>query len=180
MQIPDLSNTSDQLQWHGRDGTVQNFSVSQVYEAIRPVGNTVYWFELVWYSNCIPRHAFVLWLLLKQKLKTQDKFKVWEIRQGQALHLAPGLQNLEWSLVVMDITGLSVKKSASVLVAKLLFAAAVYFIWQERNARLFNSKRRSAKELFRVIYAYVRLKLLSVRFKESHQINFLRIAWKLE
>ncbi|XP_071740183.1 uncharacterized protein [Rutidosis leptorrhynchoides] len=32
--------------------------------------------ESLW---CIPKHAFVLWLLIGEKLKTQDKLKYWEI-----------------------------------------------------------------------------------------------------
>ncbi|XP_071712926.1 uncharacterized protein [Rutidosis leptorrhynchoides] len=171
IQIPILSNERDELEWHGREGLIKIFSVCHVYETIRPTGNIVYWFEVVWHSNCIPRHAFILWLLMKQKLKTQDKLKDWEIRPDQ---------NHDWSIVATYIVGLVAKKSGAVLVAKLLFAAAVYFIWQEKNFRLFNHKRRSAKELFGVIYYSVRLKLLSVHFKESHQIQQLRIAWQLE
>ncbi|XP_071740080.1 uncharacterized protein [Rutidosis leptorrhynchoides] len=208
--VPVISEKCDELQWQHTEGILHQFSVRQAYEAIRPAGSIVPWFEVVWHSNSIPRHSFLLWLLMKQKLKTQDNLKTWEIRQGQVLecplcfecqdshsHLffgcrysrvvweyvkqyAHGLRSHDWSKVVDDIAGSNDKNSANTLVAKLLFAAAVYFIWIERNSRLFDSKKRSAKDLFGEIYASVRLKLFSVRFKETRNIKLFKIAWILE
>ncbi|XP_071687999.1 uncharacterized protein [Rutidosis leptorrhynchoides] len=210
IQVPVISEKCDELQWQHTEGILHQFSVRQAYEAIRPAGSIVPWFEVVWHSNSIPRHSFLLWLLMKQKLKTQDNLKTWEIRQGQVLecplcfecqdshsHLffgcrysrvvweyvkqyAHGLRSHDWSKVVDDIAGSNDKNSANTLVAKLLFAAAVYFIWIERNSRLFDSKKRSAKDLFGEIYASVRLKLFSVRFKETRNIKLFKIAWILE
>lgn len=31
------------------------------------------WFHIVWYPYAIHRHAFLLWLIMGEKLKTQDK-----------------------------------------------------------------------------------------------------------
>ncbi|XP_071708761.1 uncharacterized protein [Rutidosis leptorrhynchoides] len=164
------------------------------------------WFDK--WSNVGPLVDFVSWRDIN-KLKTQDKLKDWEVQNVQILvcplcsecqdshpHLFfecnysstfwnYALQYMlisnsyEWAVVASDIVGRRSDKSAASLVAKLLFAVAVYFIWQEKNSRLFNSKRRYAKDLFGVIYSSVRLKLLPVRFKESRQIEQLRIAWKL-
>ncbi|GJZ12614.1 leucine-rich repeat-containing protein [Tanacetum coccineum] len=41
---------------------------------------TVPWFKIVWFSQNIPRFAFILWLAINKKLNTQDKFslKVWK------------------------------------------------------------------------------------------------------
>ncbi|GJZ51136.1 hypothetical protein Tco_0605651 [Tanacetum coccineum] len=35
--------------------------VKHVWEAIRPRGNEVLWHRVIWFSYCIPRHAFHLW-----------------------------------------------------------------------------------------------------------------------
>ncbi|XP_071694938.1 uncharacterized protein [Rutidosis leptorrhynchoides] len=152
--VPTLTDSYDRIQWKGIDG------------------NLVAWFDLVWFSNSILRHALIIWLLMKQKMKTQDKLNNWEVSQGQQLtcslcmectdshdHLffecnfsknvwqlvqsyVPGLSSYKWSDVSSYISRLPAKNSATVLVSKLMFAASVYFIWQERNSRLFSQKKR--------------------------------------
>ncbi|GJY40955.1 hypothetical protein Tco_0428225 [Tanacetum coccineum] len=52
------------------------------WESLRPRGIEVPWYSIVWFSHCIPRHAFQLWLVMRRSLKTQDKLrpfssKVW-------------------------------------------------------------------------------------------------------
>ncbi|GJT75665.1 hypothetical protein Tco_1042390 [Tanacetum coccineum] len=46
-------------------------------------------------------------------------------------------------------------------------AAAAYFVWQERNSRLFKNTKRSVKEVVDCIMSSVRLKPLSCHFKKS-------------
>nr|GFA84174.1 hypothetical protein [Tanacetum cinerariifolium] len=49
------------------------------------------------------------------------------------------------------------KRTVQVIVGKLIFAAASYYIWRERNNRLFKGTRRSLKELRDLIIVMVRL-----------------------
>ena len=35
--------------------------------------------KLVWHSMAIPRHAFIVWLAIKNGLATQDKLQKWDI-----------------------------------------------------------------------------------------------------
>ncbi|XP_071704187.1 uncharacterized protein [Rutidosis leptorrhynchoides] len=210
IEIPVFSDTSDVLQWKAQDGKLSYFSVSTAYESIRPCAPLVEWFDVVWFSQCIPRHAFVLWMLIRERMKTQDRLKLWEIRDNQVLlcslcsscadshsHLffdckyshevwlrvkdlilAPSWST-DWKTFTLIITPYASKKSANMVVTKLLFAATVYFVWQERNNRMFKGRKRSTDALFREIYATVRLKLMSVRFKESRQVNELKMAWNI-
>ncbi|XP_071703994.1 uncharacterized protein [Rutidosis leptorrhynchoides] len=165
----------DQIQWQGLDGVARIFSISTAYESIRPTAGTVPWFDAIWFPNCVPRHI----------MSRFSKSPFFECRYStdvwnHALEYTQITSSHEWSMVASDTVGFRANKSAASLVAKLLFGATIYFIWQERNSRLFNSKKRAAKELFGVIYSTVRLKLLSVQFKESCQIDQLRIACKLK
>ncbi|GKA98535.1 RNA-directed DNA polymerase, eukaryota, reverse transcriptase zinc-binding domain protein [Tanacetum coccineum] len=41
----------------------------------------VSWHKLVWFSQNIPTHAFILWLVIKQRSKTQDIIEVWQGNQ---------------------------------------------------------------------------------------------------
>ncbi|XP_071739689.1 uncharacterized protein [Rutidosis leptorrhynchoides] len=149
-----------------------------------------------------------LWLLMREKLKTQDRIKEWEISNQTLLcplcnlcadsqsHLffACAYSHDVWKkakqLINIDVQGndwLQISNflasgpinNSNFIVAKLMFAGSVYFIWQERNSRLFKGRKRTVDRLFEDIYATVRLKLLSVRFKESSQTKLLKIAWKL-
>ncbi|GKA42801.1 uncharacterized protein Tco_0735461 [Tanacetum coccineum] len=63
--------------WTWLRGVLSMFSVSKAWEELRSRGFEVRWASVVWYSHCIPRHAFHLWLTLRGSLKTQDK-----LRQG--------------------------------------------------------------------------------------------------
>lgn len=78
ISIPSLHpNTRDRVVWRVQ-GIDHEFSSSMVWNSIREVGALIDWCEIVWFSNPIPRHAFVVWLIIKQKLKKQDKLKDWD------------------------------------------------------------------------------------------------------
>ncbi|GJU23286.1 hypothetical protein Tco_1156628 [Tanacetum coccineum] len=81
-KIPNLSlipapnidvNNDDLVRWKDLNGVLSEFSVSRVWEAIRPCGNEVEWFKVVWFPHVILRHSFHLWLVMRNSLKTQDK-----------------------------------------------------------------------------------------------------------
>ncbi|GJY85028.1 reverse transcriptase domain, reverse transcriptase zinc-binding domain protein [Tanacetum coccineum] len=48
-------------------------------QALRPREDKITWVDVVWFPNCIPRHAFKLWLIIKRKLKTQDLLRSWDV-----------------------------------------------------------------------------------------------------
>ncbi|GKC26566.1 hypothetical protein Tco_1033860 [Tanacetum coccineum] len=59
--------------------------------------------------------------------------------------------------------------------AKLILAVTVYFIWQERNFRMFKGESRSEDVLSKAIYDGVKSKLLTVRVKKSFRADFIAI-----
>lgn len=70
-------------------------------------------------------------------------------------------------------------RSARSVVSKLLFAAATYIIWQERNNRIFKAQKRSQAQVVDLIKSTVRLKLLSCRFKKTAKVEDLLRVWHL-
>ncbi|GJR67387.1 retrotransposon protein, putative, ty1-copia subclass [Tanacetum coccineum] len=66
-------------QWRDHNGTLSSFLVAKAWEAIRPRGNQVGWFRIVWFSHNIPCHAFHLWLVMRKGLKTHDRMKQWDV-----------------------------------------------------------------------------------------------------
>ncbi|GJZ26001.1 putative RNA-directed DNA polymerase [Tanacetum coccineum] len=85
--------------------------------------------------------------------------------------------------LLYEITGwfqtMAHKRTVHVIVGKLIFAAASYFIWCERNNRLFKGTRRSPEEIRDLIIVTVRLKLVSFRFKNTSRVTRLLALWKM-
>ncbi|GJT41695.1 reverse transcriptase zinc-binding domain-containing protein [Tanacetum coccineum] len=203
-----LSNECDRLEWRLHDGTVKHFSVSQVWSSIRPRGEKVPWFDMIWFALNIPRHAFNMWLIINHKLKTQDRVSVWDVSNAigstcslcettpdshEHLFFICPFSNAVWShmkskagldrvshdiyAIVDHIGGNASRKSTCIVIAKLVVAASAYFIWQERNWRLFKKTKRSTKQVIDCISSSVRLKLLSCGFKRTLDgVRYARIS----
>ncbi|PWA81811.1 reverse transcriptase zinc-binding domain-containing protein [Artemisia annua] len=58
-------------------GDEMKFSTNQAWKDIRGDDVHVPWEKLIWFTNCIPRHTFITWLAIKNKLMTQDKLIKW-------------------------------------------------------------------------------------------------------
>ncbi|GJW36520.1 hypothetical protein Tco_0059440, partial [Tanacetum coccineum] len=69
----------DMPQWRDINGNLLNFSIKCVWEALRPLDIEVPWHQLVWFSHCIPHHAFNLWLIMRNSLKTHDQLRQWDV-----------------------------------------------------------------------------------------------------
>ncbi|XP_071708757.1 uncharacterized protein [Rutidosis leptorrhynchoides] len=209
IHMPIFSTQADDVLWLGIDGLVHNFSVQQVWEVIRPRSSSVVWFRVVWFSQCIPRHAFLVWLLMGERLKTQDKFKSWEIHNGMRLlcllcnecpdshdHLFFDCkfsslvwskeaamtwlpQRTNWRHLCVVMSGSAARNTSNMVVAKLIFGASVYFIWQEHNNRIFKKSHRTEVKLFDDIFSTIRLKLLSIKFKNLANVERMKATWQI-
>ncbi|GJS26214.1 reverse transcriptase domain, reverse transcriptase zinc-binding domain protein [Tanacetum coccineum] len=71
------------------------------------------------------------------------------------------------------------RRTTCSVVAKLLIAAAAYYVWQERNWRLFKKGKRSPDQLVECIRSSVRLRLFSCTFKKSKDGERMAKLWDL-
>nr|GEU59262.1 hypothetical protein [Tanacetum cinerariifolium] len=69
--------------------------------------------------------------------------------------------------IIHDILPFANRKNSKSVCSKLVLAASAYFIWQERNNRLFRNERRSVDQVVECILNSMRLKLVSCRWKKS-------------
>ncbi|GJS14114.1 putative RNA-directed DNA polymerase, eukaryota, reverse transcriptase zinc-binding domain protein [Tanacetum coccineum] len=69
----------DSMRWCDLNGNLSDFSVKYAWEVLRPRGQQVMWYHITWFSHCIPRHAFHIWLVMRRCLKTQDKLRPWDV-----------------------------------------------------------------------------------------------------
>ncbi|GKC82947.1 CASP-like protein 4A3 [Tanacetum coccineum] len=74
-----MDDKQDCLDWRDGAGIGKPFLVQLVWNTIHPRDIKVAWFDLVWFHNCIPRHAFNMWLIIKKRLKMQDYLSSWDV-----------------------------------------------------------------------------------------------------
>ncbi|GJV17171.1 putative RNA-directed DNA polymerase [Tanacetum coccineum] len=205
-----LEGPRDQQEWRNRSGNIVPFSVNEVWNSIRPMAAKVDWFRVIWFTNCIPRHAINFWLIIKKRLRTQDMLRTWDISGCLATNcplcdvqpdshehlffdctlskniwdrvkIMAGLSNSSPSIdsIVSDILPFANRRTTRSVIAKLVVAATAYFIWQERNYRLFKKVKRSENQLVECIISSVRFKLMTCRFKKSRDGLAILRQWKL-
>nr|GEZ94097.1 hypothetical protein [Tanacetum cinerariifolium] len=198
--------SNDKVVWKSCNGGLLDFFVSNVWENIRMRGALVSWSNLVWFSQCIPRHSFVLWLAMHGKLKTQDNISHGD-RNIRLLCTFCGkvadshdhlffdcsfpnsirdiLKNMvrlddapnRWCDIVEFMLNRPINKSIWSILQRLVMGAVVYFIWKERNFRLFQNKHRSKEDLCYLIKDMVRLRVLSLSLKPSVQVYKAADIW---
>ncbi|GKA16052.1 hypothetical protein Tco_0695799 [Tanacetum coccineum] len=61
----------------------------------------------------------------------------------------------------------------------LVVAASAYYVWQERNWRLFQKGKRTTDQIVECIISSVRLKLLSCKLKKSKNGKRMARLWDL-
>ncbi|XP_071718693.1 uncharacterized protein [Rutidosis leptorrhynchoides] len=82
-------------------------------------------------------------------------------------HIDFPITSHNWKDFALLLSPFAARNVARIVVIKLLFAASVYFIWQERNRRIFKKGNRSPVQVYGMVYSTVRLKLMSFKWKVS-------------
>ena len=72
----------------------------------------------------------------------------------------------KWAEIIQEMVDLPCNRSIMSILRRVAIAACIYYIWNEKNKRLFADAKRSSQELQREIYSCVRLKLASLKSKE--------------
>ncbi|GKC11117.1 hypothetical protein Tco_1007899 [Tanacetum coccineum] len=103
-------------------------------------------------------------------------FRVWNY-----VRMYAGMENVSPHLddVLLWCQSLSTKRTFKGVVGKLIFAATSYFIWMERNARLFKNVKRPSEDIRDLILVTVRLKLHTFKFNNTTKIRRLLSLWKM-
>nr|GEU43063.1 RNA-directed DNA polymerase, eukaryota, reverse transcriptase zinc-binding domain protein [Tanacetum cinerariifolium] len=59
------------------NGNKKMFDMWNVYHDLKNDNDEVVWGPLVWFMQCIPKHAFILWMTVQEKHLTHDIIKKW-------------------------------------------------------------------------------------------------------
>ncbi|GJW83345.1 putative reverse transcriptase domain-containing protein [Tanacetum coccineum] len=210
---PNLTDRQDCLQWCDANGTKSRFSVKCAWEALRPRGVEVSWYNIVWFAHSIPRHSFNLWLIMRRSLKTQDNLRAWDVGPNVDLSMLRcplcdtqrdshehlffecaystkvwdyvqvlvDLDNVPPTLmdIVATLQAMGKARTARSIFGRLILAATTYFIWNERNNRMFNKINRKPEDIRDMIMVTVRLKILTFKFKNTSNVKRLLQRWKM-
>ncbi|XP_022003123.1 uncharacterized protein LOC110900543 [Helianthus annuus] len=206
--IPDVE---DRFHWKDTDGRFQDFKTWEAWNSLRHREGTVFWVNAVWFSQCIPRHSFHLWLVIKNKLKTQDRLADWEAGSATNLRLMccplckqdrdsrdhlffqcpyasevwglvrnmvdMGSVTDSWSSIMLWMELNAHLKTLEHIICKILLSATTYFIWQERNSRLFSQLQRKTCDLSKTIIDSVRLRIMGFKLGREPKHRKILETW---
>ncbi|GKC74293.1 hypothetical protein Tco_1120176, partial [Tanacetum coccineum] len=71
------------------------------------------------------------------------------------------------------------KRSIVSVVSQLVFAASTYFIWQERNNRIYSKDSRKEEHICDVIMEMVRMKITTFKFKRTSMVLKTLATWRI-
>ncbi|GJX76581.1 RNA-directed DNA polymerase, eukaryota, reverse transcriptase zinc-binding domain protein [Tanacetum coccineum] len=206
--VPNLSHQKDSVIWVDENNKETGFSVGIAWKSLRDKWPTVNWSRVVWFSQCVPKHAFILWLAIQGKLLTQDKMLNWQngldlkcslckVCCDSHSHLffdcafsksvwekvkSKGRLRLGCSDLVNTVSKLAARKARSniwQIVDKIILSTTVYFIWNERNKRIFKGEVRSVAQLVKSIQKCISDILLSFSVKSSGAVLMVARIWGL-
>lgn len=94
----------------------------------------------------------------------------------------------DWNSIIAHLKPLPNRNLFRSIVGRLIVSVSAYFIWQERNFRFFKKGARSEDQLYDIIFANVRIKILSLselrilslRIKNSFSSSNLMDHWKID
>lgn len=123
------------------------------------------WHRVFWYPKAIPKHAFILWVAINNRLATKDKLRLWGLNSNDTCVLCNGQAECRNHLFFECSFSADIWKKVLILCAvrrhprywqnellwathglkgnsfgstikKMAWAATIYHIWCERNRRI--------------------------------------------
>ncbi|GJQ98638.1 RNA-directed DNA polymerase, eukaryota, reverse transcriptase zinc-binding domain protein [Tanacetum coccineum] len=140
--IPQLTNNLDIPVWISNDGNEGKFSTNRMWKDVRGMKGDPHDHLSFNYD-----YAKDVWKRVKEKAK------------------------MNWKDMVMEISKWKCKRGGWGTIRKLCFAAAVYYLWQERNRRIFGNAERSKDELLKALNEEIRNRMLSITVKHSYAVQ---------
>ncbi|GJW90582.1 reverse transcriptase zinc-binding domain-containing protein [Tanacetum coccineum] len=197
--------TKDKVYWIDSHNVKKEFSTKQAWHDLRGNSEKVE----CWFSQFQPRHAFILWLATKERLATQDRIAKWngqistecplckkekdshehlffkcdfaeKIWYSLKVKMGRTYYNNELKSIMTSLSQTKVNKNIGKVIARIALAAAVYFIWQERNWRIFKQEDRSVEQILKIITDNIRLRLMSLKVKQTSTVIKVAEAWNLK
>lgn len=203
------ADDNDTVVWICKNGEEGKFSVKNATLDLCTSVPKVHWWRLVWYSQCVPKHSFILWLAIQNRLSTQEKLQNWgiynvnrcplcqkdnedlqhlffrcefskEVWYKAVLMADINCDNSSWEELIKSMADECIQKNIGWVVKRLVLAACVYFLWQERNGRIFKEVQNSSQEVYNKVVDTVKCKLIGIVVKDSNNVRYVEEKWQVK
>ncbi|KAJ9536733.1 hypothetical protein OSB04_un000118 [Centaurea solstitialis] len=172
-----VHGVDDSVKWVQGDNLI-DFTVRDAWKSFVGPNQVYAWTKYVWFKGHIPKHAFCMWTACHRRLPTQDRIGTWKheppdyrcvfcgngqdshdhlffmcsytrevwqrVKHEVGLHGFPEL----WSDILILLAD---NRGPRRKVQKLALVGSVYFIWMERNRRLFRDLSVAPIQLYKQI-----------------------------
>ncbi|XP_028064890.1 uncharacterized protein LOC114267988 [Camellia sinensis] len=167
------------------------FTIKSAWELWRNKHDTVPWYNLVWGHSTSPKVSFVVWMAIYGRLNTSDRLQLFGISSSSTCpfcldydesrphlffdcnftyriwHAMQSKCNVQWQKVpwpeiVTIVNRESKGKSMKSIITRLSFLCTVYYVWIERNNRIFNKEFKPVEVIIKSIVLMVRSRMLSI------------------
>ncbi|GJS37025.1 RNA-directed DNA polymerase, eukaryota, reverse transcriptase zinc-binding domain protein [Tanacetum coccineum] len=200
--------SNGQLMWpqECRNGVDMSFSVSIAYSDMNTQFPMVQWWKVIWFSQCIPKHSFIVWLAIQDRLTTMDKISKWgDYAVNRCSLCCQACEDINhllfqcpfsrevWTKVkelagfnfnrfdLMDIIyymiDAGIGNNIRSIVRRVAFSASIYNIWIERNGRIFRDVKRSCEDVINKIVDTVKHKIIGLTVKDSPAVRDIEKIW---
>ena len=183
------------------------FNCADTWQHLRGKQAEVQWWKLIWFNKAIPRHGFIGWLTMKNRLATKDRLIQWGICVDPVClfcrHMLEDRDHLffkcpftkriwdhimalclvfdaidDWNMLVAWGTQHLQGKLFRTSLSKLAWWAMVYHLWLQRNARVHGGKIKTEEQIMQDICRDVKARLDSFRVNNSILNRMLCNNWK--
>ncbi|XP_070026446.1 uncharacterized protein LOC142182221 [Nicotiana tabacum] len=186
-------NMFEQIGFNETDvAAMLKYSIKDIYRACRREFQKVPWRRLVCNNVGQPKWTFILFLALHRRLQTKERIACWanlddmecvlcEQENEDIDHLlfecvyakqvwskllawkSIRREAWNWKHEVQWAIENATKKTAQREIYRMTLAGGVYHLWQERNARIFKAKRRSADQVIKQLIREIHVRTRRVR-----------------
>ncbi|KAK4721925.1 hypothetical protein R3W88_012158 [Solanum pinnatisectum] len=146
-----------------------NFSIKKMYQVLKREYNKVPSRRLTCNNLGSPKWVFALYVAIHRRLYTKDRLSKWGIIEDDVCALCKEEgethqhlffscifskqiwhKMLKWQLITRGCEGWN-EELEWADVYRMAIAATIYYIWQERNLRIFQQKERTTDMISRLI-----------------------------
>ncbi|KAJ9560946.1 hypothetical protein OSB04_006106 [Centaurea solstitialis] len=190
-----VDGADDVVRWKDVNGNAIDFSIREASRSIFGLGPTVPWTKFVWFKGHVPKFSFCMWTACYWRLPTQDRIGTWMFNSTSlSCALCDGCMDSHdhlffaciystevWRRIKVEfgfhgfpetwsdiMDHLSDNRGPSKMVHRLALTGTVYYIWRERNRRLFRGIKQLPIVTYRQIRDQIRLYIASWRIGKKN------------
>ncbi|GJR51139.1 RNA-directed DNA polymerase, eukaryota, reverse transcriptase zinc-binding domain protein [Tanacetum coccineum] len=156
IQVPNISDENeDNAVWIARDGQEKKFKINNVWKDMVYSDINVNWF-----SMCPDSHNHLFFTCEFSNGIWKELLKMLNVKLSEC-----------WDHIIDEMKVLPSNKNIWSIVRRLVCGTAVYYIWHERNNRLFKNEKRDINTIINIAKEAVGMKLLGIKVKESGMLK---------